>query len=193
MEMHRISFKKRMMLTGLMIVAGASVGYWLTHRDADSAIKRYVFAGDERDIKAVEALFADPDNRYLLTTRDWYDVRTMMLNKMSDFVDPSTYGDLTINIAREKDTDAFIGFTAHHRLSFYKSKLLFLAIASDMRGKGYGRKMAQMALDDMKADGAMKVVLDVREENDRARSLYKSLGFKERSISGGFVHCEKFF
>ena len=187
-----ISWQKKAILATSMTLLGGSIGYWLAHRSDTSALHRYAFAGDERDIKAVEQLFEDPDNRYLLTTRDWYDVRTMMLNRMSDFSDPATYGDLTIKIAREKDTDAFVGFTAHHPLSFYKSKLLFLAVAPDMRGKGYGRALAQGALDDMKAEGALKAVLDVREENTPARKLYNSLGFKDRSISGGFVRTEIF-
>lgn len=189
-----ISSSTKALFLALAIAAGSSVAYlFKQHTDTqvkEVAYNRYLFNDDERDIKDVATIFADPANGYLLHTRPvgTYNVRSMMSNRASQYDDPSTYGDLTIMIARDKNTGDFIGFTAHQKLSFYKSKLLFLAIANDARGKGYGRMLAQHANADMKREGARKVVLDVREENKPARTLYESLNFKPMSSSRGFIH-----
>lgn len=189
-----ISSSTKALFLALAIAAGSSVAYFFrpaTQIEAkDTAYTRYLFNDDVRDIKDVAALFADPANGYLLHTRPvgTYNVAAMMSYRASQYDDPSTYGDLTIMIARDKKTGDFIGFTAHQKLSFFKSKLLFLAITNDARGKGYGRALAQGAIADMKREGARKVVLDVREENKPARALYESLGFKPMSSSSGFVH-----
>jgi ribosomal protein S18 acetylase RimI-like enzyme len=187
-----ISSSTKALFLALAIGAGSSLVYLFKSTEPtevkDSAYKRYLFNDDERDIKDVASIYADPTDNYLLHTRPVYDVRAMMSNRASQYDDPSTYGDLTIMIARDKNSGEFIGFTAHQKLSFFKSKLLFLAIAKDARGKGYGRTLAQQAIADMKREGARKVVLDVREENQPARTLYESLGFKAMSSSRGFVH-----
>lgn len=187
------SFYSKFIVVIMVTVAAAASVYYVHHQIASEqtlAYNRYIFAGDERDIHDVERLFADPDDRYLLTTRPEYDVRSMMTYRMSEYDDPSTVGNLTIMIARDKAIGNFIGFTAHHKLSFYRSKLLFLAIDAQARGKGYGRSMIMQALHDMRREGARKVVLDAREENKRARALYESVGFKEQYVSHGFVRYE---
>jgi ribosomal protein S18 acetylase RimI-like enzyme len=187
----------KMLILALAIAAGTGVAYLLKQRsyvaqEQELPFTRYLFNDDERDIQDVEKLFADPKNGYLLHTRPagTYNVRAMMSNRMSHYEDPSTYGDLTIMIARDTKTGDLIGFTAHHKVTFYKSKLLFLAVDEAQRGKGYGKKLAQAAIADMKREGALRVILDVREENKPARTLYESLGFKPGPTSHGFVKYE---
>ena len=47
------------------------------------------------------------------------------------------------------------------------------------QGKGYGKKAAQLIIDRMKQEGRFeKIVLCYVEENEGARILFKSLGFK---------------
>lgn len=59
--------------------------------------------------------------------------------------------------------------------------------------KGYGRKMMDRVLQDMKADGWEKAMLWVFEENLRARAFYEALGFaangKKKEFLGSTELC----
>lgn len=60
-----------------------------------------------------------------------------------------------------------------------------LAVLPSKQGLGAGRKLLQFACDFAKQEGLCKVTLEVRSDNFRAASLYRSLGFSE---SAGFAH-----
>lgn len=67
-------------------------------------------------------------------------------------------------------------------MSSWLSNYGFIAdvcIDSDHRGKGYGKKMLKYAIDFLKEKGASVIYLTVDDDNEVAKSLYKSLGFKE--------------
>jgi len=52
-----------------------------------------------------------------------------------------------------------------------------LAVKPEYRGKGYGKKLVQMALNRLKELGWSKIVLRVHAENITALRLYESMGF----------------
>ncbi len=52
-----------------------------------------------------------------------------------------------------------------------------LCVKEQCRGQGIGKQLIQRALDWMEAEGATSRILQVVHGNDRAMSLYKSLGF----------------
>lgn len=67
--------------------------------------------------------------------------------------------------------------------------VLIKRIVISQPGKGYGRSVLVQALDQAFSEfGAHRVWLDVMEENHRARSLYRSLGFVEE---GRLRECVK--
>lgn len=53
-----------------------------------------------------------------------------------------------------------------------------LAVAPDNRGQGHGRALLARALAALRARDADAVELEVVADNDRARSLYETLGFR---------------
>ena len=53
-----------------------------------------------------------------------------------------------------------------------------VVVSSEHRGKGYGKKLMNYAIDKLRKAGATKISLMVFEANKRARSLYEKLGFK---------------
>jgi ribosomal-protein-alanine N-acetyltransferase len=55
-----------------------------------------------------------------------------------------------------------------------------IAVAEPHRGEGIGRTLIQRALTVLAEQGAESVKLEVREDNDRAISLYRSFGFRHR-------------
>ena len=61
-----------------------------------------------------------------------------------------------------------------------------IAVAPDVRGGGYGRKLMDTLLDTAAAAGVREVFLEVRADNPVAITLYASLGFVELGIRAGY-------
>ncbi|MEY4714296.1 MAG: tRNA ((37)-N6)-threonylcarbamoyltransferase complex transferase subunit TsaD [Actinomycetota bacterium] len=61
----------------------------------------------------------------------------------------------------------------------FSADIQTIAIASDERGHGYGRRLMQELLIWSKSVGAEQVMLEVRADNPAAIKLYRSLGFEQ--------------
>ena len=57
-----------------------------------------------------------------------------------------------------------------------------IAVRADMRGNGYGRQLLQNLLDLAKSVGINRITLEVKDTNERAVCLYKSIGFTVEGI-----------
>jgi ribosomal protein S18 acetylase RimI-like enzyme len=55
---------------------------------------------------------------------------------------------------------------------------LGMSILREFRGQGWGRRLVLAALEEARARGIVKVVLEVFPDNGRAISLYASTGFE---------------
>jgi ribosomal-protein-alanine N-acetyltransferase len=53
-----------------------------------------------------------------------------------------------------------------------------LAVAPAHRGRGHGRALLSRCLAELRARGVERAELEVAADNDRARSLYETLGFE---------------
>lgn len=60
----------------------------------------------------------------------------------------------------------------------FDTELLRIAVDKSCRGNGYASKMMERLLEVSKEKGAEKVLLEVRESNNKARSLYEKYGFE---------------
>lgn len=60
-----------------------------------------------------------------------------------------------------------------------EAEILNLAVEAGQRRKGIGWLLVQTAIAECKAAGARTLFLEVRESNERARTLYARAGFKE--------------
>lgn len=58
-----------------------------------------------------------------------------------------------------------------------ESHVTNIAIAEEARGKGYGRRLTEALMQYLSNLGAAYATLEVRRTNERAQTLYKSLGF----------------
>jgi [ribosomal protein S18]-alanine N-acetyltransferase len=58
-----------------------------------------------------------------------------------------------------------------------EAHILNLAVHPDHRGRGLGRRLVELVVQEAQAAGARLVTLEVRRENAPARSLYRKLGF----------------
>jgi len=61
-----------------------------------------------------------------------------------------------------------------------------LAVRPERRGEGIGTRLLDRSLDVLGAEGARRVKLEVRESNDRARSLYRRFGFEHSHAVPGY-------
>ena len=57
-----------------------------------------------------------------------------------------------------------------------------IAVRADMRGKGYGKLLMKNLLELAKQVGVKRITLEVKDINERAVNLYKSLGFTGEGI-----------
>ncbi|MCM1306285.1 MAG: ribosomal protein S18-alanine N-acetyltransferase [Bacteroides sp.] len=57
-----------------------------------------------------------------------------------------------------------------------------IAVRSDMRGQGLGRLLMQNLLELAKREGVKRITLEVKDTNERAVNLYKSLGFTVEGV-----------
>ena len=59
----------------------------------------------------------------------------------------------------------------------------YLAVLPELQRQGYGRKLVQKAIDELKRIGCLKVNLQVRRTNTPVIEFYKRLGFKEDDVA----------
>lgn len=60
-----------------------------------------------------------------------------------------------------------------------ESELLEIAVQPAMQGRGYGKALLAQAIALACRNGAVRMFLEVRESNARARKMYTSFGFEE--------------
>jgi len=66
----------------------------------------------------------------------------------------------------------------------HRGWLYSVAVASDQRRRGIGRKMIEKAMNSLKELGCIKVNLQIRASNHEVKAFYESLGFEvEKRIS----------
>jgi ribosomal protein S18 acetylase RimI-like enzyme len=79
------------------------------------------------------------------------------------------------------------------------ARLYSLAVDSEFRGRGLGRRLATDALDRLRAEGLRNVILEVEEDNTAALRLYEKLGFQktrylrdyyDQGIHGWKMRCD---
>ena len=60
-----------------------------------------------------------------------------------------------------------------------ESELMEIAVQPAMQGRGYGKALLAQAIALARRNGAVRMFLEVRESNARARKMYTSFGFEE--------------
>lgn len=104
-------------------------------------------------------------------TRPWNDPE-------ADFALAQGGGASTVLVARGKGIagSVMVGFDGHRGWVYY------LAVAPDQRRTGLGRALMTAAEDWLRARGAPKLQLMVREDNAAALDFYESLGLERQKV-----------
>ncbi|MEX0848802.1 MAG: GNAT family N-acetyltransferase [Candidatus Dependentiae bacterium] len=182
---------KKSLLIATMVTIGSGISYWYIKKPKLEVEKTYVIyplANDQRDIDDILQLFKD--EIYALTTADYDDVHAKLMRRSYNINDPSKDGTLLFYVMRDKKTDAFIGFLAIHRMTFYKGKILFLAVKPEFRGKRYAGELVKFAFDTFREMGMIKAMLTTRVDNVAGQKAYEREGFKKYQVYDGFVYYE---
>ena len=77
-----------------------------------------------------------------------------------------------------EDAGRIVGGIGIHPSGVEGVHILGMSILEAFRGQGWGRKLVLAALDEARARGVVKVVLEVWPDNGRAIALYGSIGFE---------------
>jgi ribosomal-protein-alanine N-acetyltransferase len=67
-----------------------------------------------------------------------------------------------------------------------KGHVVSVAVLHEHRNKGIGRDLVSKGIEAMQEYGAAEIVLEVRESNQPAITLYKSLGFSNSKVLRGY-------
>ena len=181
------SWLKRLLIVALFGAGFAGGLYYYYKPTAGAGI--YEFQ-ESRDLQSILDLF--DKNWYWLTpqSKEEYDpAPTFKYRSPSQL--PSEAGKLNIKVLYENDT--FVGFIAYHKEQFYSGRILFITVKPEFRSKGYGARLLDYAVKDLRERGANVIRILTRPENYSGQALYKKLGFKEDWRNEKFVEFIRYY
>ncbi len=80
-----------------------------------------------------------------------------------------------------EDDSGIVGYTTF-RTVVDEGHLMNVAVASERRGEGWGRRLLTYVIETCRGRGAIYLYLEVRRSNVPARSMYERAGFVEQGI-----------
>ena len=89
-----------------------------------------------------------------------------------------------------RDENEMVGYCGFLQ-SFDEADITNVAVRSDHRGRGLGRKMLEELMKCGNQRGVSRFTLEVRKSNETALSLYQSLGFESAGIRKNFYEKPK--
>ena len=137
------------------------------------------FNNSPEQVTFLQTLFKD--NMYLLVSEDSdFSLDFMLKHKVSHVYEPAMPIH-TMKLYQDPD-GKLAGFTTYYHPYMHQrghALILFLVIDKEFRNKGYGKKMLEYVIKELKKEGCTSAELAVRVENFEAQKLYKKLGFYE--------------
>ena len=183
--------KRTLAIGGLLLIGAIGIFYTLIRRNfdnnADKLEKGIVIEAfqDKRDMKDTMNLMEA--NRYWLNQNP--NVASNFATRSPNDTDSQYFGAMNIKLLRKNGKLA--GLVTYYPRSTYEGHILFLAIDEKFRRFGYAQMLMQHALDELKKMGLLYAHLAVREQNLKAQSLYKKLGFQEAARDHTFIFLKK--
>lgn len=146
-------------------------------------VRREDVAGFQRYARAMvedgRGTVQDPDE----ITPEWAE------KAIGRFIDGPARGDMGLCLVVEVD-GMVVGDASVRRLDANRVRhvgVLGLGIHPEFQGLGLGRALTEAVIEWAKSVGVVRLDLAVRADNDRAISLYTSLGFERESVRKRFI------
>ena len=179
-----LSNTKKIILSFSIILA-ASTGIALYHHNKTVEQGPIYAFNPVRDTKEIMDIF-HKDWYWLLASEE--SSPAFMLKHRTYDANPAHFGSMHIKVLREDDKVA--AFTTYYMETKTQGRLLFLAVGRDFRGRGYGKTLAQVAMQELFNMGADHIALWTRVSNLPAQRIYRELGFKEMFEDNGYLYFE---
>jgi ribosomal protein S18 acetylase RimI-like enzyme len=181
--MKKINIQKKQYLSFICIAIGSLIAYHFFLR-SNQAIQEY----NNADKPFVANLFEE--NWYWLSSipRKETDLDLFLERRKHHESDADTKN-LTIKVMHINGQR--IGFIAYYMRAFYEGLILFLALDSPWRGKGYSKQLLNHAISDLQKRGASIIRVVTRPENHVAFALYTHAGFRQIAQDTQHIFLEK--
>ncbi len=185
------STHRRLLLVALLILGsgiGATIWYARYHTQVAAAPLTIMDFDTERDKSFILDIFKN-DWYWLVSEHSTDFSPEYMLQNRASSKAPEHVGNLTIKVGYVDQEP--VGFVAYYKKSFYDGFILFLALRSQFRSKGYAYQLLQHAINDLKSRFVTKIRLVTRTVNAPAIKLYTGIGFRETDRDDeGFVYFQ---
>jgi ribosomal protein S18 acetylase RimI-like enzyme len=175
------TIKKFIFITAITSIIGGSA-YFYYNQTPQTLISDF---NPARDTQEIMNIFHK--NWYWLLASENSSPAFMVKHQTYD-ANPLHFGSLHFKVLREQHKLA--GFAAYYMETPTQGRLLFLAVDHDFRGRGYGRLLAECAMQELFNLGADHLVLWTRVANLPAQKIYRELGFIEKFDENGFLCFE---
>lgn len=117
-----------------------------------------------------------------MTGQDFDQIEPILLSDFDDFWTPDILKSEIMAENRSyivaKQNGEIVGFAGVMQ-NFPTLEIMNLVTKKDCRGKGIGKKMLQVILENAEKNQFTEIFLEVNEKNKIAKSLYKNMGFCE--------------
>lgn len=119
------------------------------------------------------------------------DVNDTLLNvNIPQFVDKILTFATILTIIKQGELKAFIGFYDNDK-NKEVAYLTIIAVCKECWHLGYGKKMLEFSINEIKQKGFKLYCLEVDQNNLNAIKLYKKYGFMRTGVENGIVKMEK--
>jgi len=171
---NRIKFRHIVLLAFLGLLSATAIFYFYSdQRQETSFIRSY---DQEKDFLPLVALIND--NMFWLSERPDFSPEQFLTLRAPNF-DPARRGQTTIDVLQADGATA--GFVAYYKKSPTHGFIWIFAVDKNFRRRGFGERLMNHALSQLKKQGAQFVTLTTRLAKTPAIELYKKLGFVEQS------------
>jgi [ribosomal protein S18]-alanine N-acetyltransferase len=102
------------------------------------------------------------------------------------FIDALNAGDFIFSLKSQSNLIAY----AVLKPILDEIELLNIAVAKEYQGRGYGNVLLEKLIQKLSKQDYKKILLEVRESNARAISLYMNCHFKETGKRKGYYPCD---
>lgn len=143
---------------------------------------------------------ADGDLRMvLLTGRNAFVFMKIYNESFFDVSNSATYSEKDMEeLLSNKECPSFIFYeeetpvgVAMLQYEEQENGIEFIGVAPEFQGKGYGRRIMMKILDQFFEEGCEQVALTVSDDNEKAKELYRSLGFQTRDLVSRWYRLER--
>jgi ribosomal protein S18 acetylase RimI-like enzyme len=174
--------KKIVLLISIALAACSGIAVYRHYNTEHGPIYDFNAA---RDTQAMLDIF-NKDWYWLLSSEE--SSPAFMIKHRTYDANPAHFGSMHIKVLREDNKLA--GFTTYYMETKTQGRILFVAVSRDFRGKGYGKMLAEHAMQELFKMGADHIALWTRVANLPAQRIYRGIGFEEKLETNGYLYFE---